>query len=142
MLPAAIAAEIERHLRSGLPNEACGLIAAEERDGARRAVRFYPGANADASPRRYTMESVAVLDALRDIDRHGWMLGAIVHSHPSGPAIPSETDLAEAHYPDALMLIADLSGAASRYLSWRVGPGGSVDEAAVEFEGDPADPPG
>lgn len=111
------------------------MIAAVERGGVRRAVRFYPGGNADASPRRYTMDPAAVLDALRDIDRHAWMLGAIVHSHPLGPAVPSETDLSEAHYPDALMLIADLSGAASRYQAWRIGPGRSVNEVALELEG-------
>ncbi|MBA2776934.1 MAG: Mov34/MPN/PAD-1 family protein, partial [Chloroflexia bacterium] len=30
--------------------------------------------------------------------------GAIVHSHPTGPARPSRTDLDEAFYPESLML--------------------------------------
>lgn len=111
------------------------MLAAVERDDGLAAVRFYPGSNADASPHRYTMDPVAVIDALRDIDRQRWTLGAIVHSHPSGPATPSATDLAEAHYPDALMVIADLSGPVSQYRAWRVVPGKGVAEAELVLGG-------
>lgn len=131
-IPDGMADEIERHLRSALPNEGCGMLAAVARDGGLLAVRFYPGSNTDASPHRYTMDPAAVIDALREIDRRGWELGAIVHSHPSGPATPSVTDLAEAYYPDALMVIADLSGPECRYRAWRVGPGRGVEEATLE----------
>ena len=59
------------------PMRSSGMPAAVERDDGLAAVRFYPGSNADASPHRYTMDPVAVIDALRDIDRQRWTLGAI-----------------------------------------------------------------
>ena len=52
--------------------------------------------------------------ALLEIESSRWALGAIYHSHPSGPARPSPTDLAEAYYPDALAVIVSLAGAIPR----------------------------
>lgn len=99
-LHAAIITHLERHL----PNEACGLLAVESGDSG-AAVHFFPGSNTDASPTRFTMDGKEVIDALRDMERRGWRLGAIVHSHPKHPAEPSRTDLIEALYPAALMVI-------------------------------------
>jgi proteasome lid subunit RPN8/RPN11 len=36
-------------------------------------------------------------------------LFAIYHSHPTAPAIPSNTDLAQANYPEAVYLIISLN---------------------------------
>lgn len=97
-------------LRRVVPREGCGLIAT----AGERAVRLYPGANIAAGVDRYTMDPRDVLRALLEIESSGWALGAIYHSHPSGPARPSPTDLAEAYYPDALAVIVSLAGATPR----------------------------
>lgn len=101
------------HLRAALPNEGVGLLAVEwDREGPVTRVRprrFYPGTNIRESPVRYQMDWQELIAALRDIDANGWSLGAIVHSHPRGPAVPSVTDLAEAWYPDSLMVIASFA---------------------------------
>ncbi|HWV23920.1 MAG TPA: Mov34/MPN/PAD-1 family protein, partial [Thermomicrobiales bacterium] len=52
----------------------------------------------------------------------GYLLGAIVHSHLHGPATPSATDLREAHYPDALLLIASFADQPFAFNAWRVTP--------------------
>jgi proteasome lid subunit RPN8/RPN11 len=39
------------------------------------------------------------------LEKLGWDLLAIYHSHPSGPDHPSSTDLAEAAYPESVYLI-------------------------------------
>jgi proteasome lid subunit RPN8/RPN11 len=39
------------------------------------------------------------------MEARGWELLGIFHSHPAGPAIPSETDVRRAYYPDSLYLI-------------------------------------
>jgi aspartate racemase len=92
------------HAQRERPNESCGLIAFQYD----RAVKLYPGTNVLASATRYRMEDREVLGAVDEIDRKGWWLGAIYHSHPTSPAVPSSTDLREANWPDALMIIISL----------------------------------
>jgi proteasome lid subunit RPN8/RPN11 len=106
------------HLTAGLPNEAVALLAVRDEGEAARAVRFYPGTNIDRSATRYTMEPAEVLAAFRDIDANAWRFGAIVHSHPATPPTPSETDLRETYYPEALLVIVGLVGAVPVVRAW------------------------
>ena len=87
------------------------------------AVRFYPGTNGAASPTRYTMPPEEVLAAMQDMAANGWRLGAIAHSHPRGAATPSPTDLREAFYPEALMVIVSLAEPRAHARAWWVGAG-------------------
>jgi proteasome lid subunit RPN8/RPN11 len=120
-LTAELQDTIVEHLQTSLPHEGCGLLAVHrETDGAALATRFYPGTNLDASPTRYTMDPVEVLAAFRDLDAHGWTLGAIVHSHPATPPTPSPTDLREAFYPEALMLIVSFAAVSPVVRAWRL----------------------
>ncbi|MFW6075854.1 MAG: M67 family metallopeptidase, partial [Chloroflexota bacterium] len=93
------------HLRGELPNEGCGLIAFADD----QPVRIYPGTNVLASQTRYRMDDEQVIQAVDDMESNGWRLGAIYHSHPASPARPSMTDLEEANWPDAMMLIVSFS---------------------------------
>ena len=116
------------HLLAAAPNEGVGMLAVGEpfrdEDGlhAVEALRFFPGSNVDRSPSRYTMDPVEVVRALREIRESGWQLGAIVHSHLKGPATPSATDVREAHYPDALMVIVSFAVQPATTGVWRVVP--------------------
>ncbi|ACZ38122.1 M67 family metallopeptidase [Sphaerobacter thermophilus] len=92
------------HVRSVAPIEGVGLIAFS----GSRAVKIYPGTNTEQSTTRYNMDPAEVIAALNEIDRQGWYLGAIFHSHPRSEATPSPTDLRHAYYPDALMVIISL----------------------------------
>ena len=67
---------------------------------------FLPVENMLHSPVRFQMEPSAQFKALLNIEEAGQELLAIFHSHPTGPARPSETDVAEFYYPGALVLIA------------------------------------
>jgi proteasome lid subunit RPN8/RPN11 len=109
-LPSRIADEIERHLRAGLPWEGCGLIAAVDAPGAvRQAMAFFPGVNEAASSTRFTMDPAEVVAAFAAMERVGWMLGAIVHSHPRTGAMPSPTDRRENYYPEAIAAIVSFA---------------------------------
>lgn len=127
-VPRSIRDEIMIHLLEAAPNEGVGLLAVEspvrDDDGcmAVDAVRFYPGTNSDHSPSRYTMDPAEVIVALREIRDAGLALGAIVHSHLKGPATPSPTDVREAHYPDALMMIVSFAVQPATTGVWRVVP--------------------
>lgn len=126
--------EIMIHLLAAAPHEGVGLLAVGEpfrdEDGlhAVEAVRFIPGTNIDRSTSRYTMAPEEVVRALREIRDAGQRLGAIVHSHLKGPATPSATDVREAHYPDALMVIVSFAVQPATAGGWRVVP---EDELAV-----------
>lgn len=93
--------EIVDHLDTMRPIEGCGLIAFDND----APVQIYPGTNVLHSPTRYRMDDAEVLEAVADMDGRGWWLGGIFHSHPTSPPVPSATDLQEANWPDALMLI-------------------------------------
>lgn len=125
-LPKSIRDAIMVHLLQAAPNEGVGLLAVEaayaDEDGglAVDAVQFFPGTNIESSPSRFTMEPAEVIMALREIRALDQQLGAIVHSHIRGPATPSATDLREAHYPDALLMIASFAGQPAVLRAWRV----------------------
>jgi proteasome lid subunit RPN8/RPN11 len=96
------------HVKACLPEEACGLLggAGEE------ALRVLPVVNVAASATRFRMDPEGQVRAMAELEEAGLDLLAIYHSHPSGPATPSATDLEEAAYPDAAQLIwAPESGA-------------------------------
>ena len=116
----ALYGQILVHMAAPAPLEGVGLLAVSQEATYDRATRFYPGTNVDASPTRYTMEPAEVLAAFRDIEANGWRFGAIVHSHPATPPVPSATDLREAYYPDALLVIVGLAERPPVTRVWRL----------------------
>jgi [CysO sulfur-carrier protein]-S-L-cysteine hydrolase len=115
--------ETVRHFRDALPDEGCGLLATVDEGKVRRAVRFFPGDNVDRSPTRFTMDPCQVVDAMEQIERAGWRLGAIVHSHPANLATPSTTDLREAYFPGVWLAIVSLAGADAELRIWDTSDG-------------------
>lgn len=113
--------EIVDHLNDAVPAEGVGLLGGVADGAGVRATRFFPGTNLDASSTRYTMDPVEVIAALREIEARNWDLVAIVHSHPATAPTPSATDLREAHYPEALLLILGLASSPPLARCWLVG---------------------
>lgn len=75
-----------------------------------RPTSLYPVANAAEDPgQAFLMEPHAQLRAMQEMRAAGERLFGIYHSHPRGPAQPSETDRAQAAYPDVVYFIATLS---------------------------------
>ena len=117
ILTPALQNEMIAQLQRSAPEEACGLIAF----ASGRAVKLFPGTNTERSRTRYNMDLGEVLAALNEMERHGWELGAIYHSHPRSAAEPSETDLAYFFYPDALMVIVSLAGPSPELCAYQIG---------------------
>lgn len=92
------------HLQAEYPLEACGILAGL----AGEIVHHYPIANMLQSPTAYKMEPEQQLAAMLDMEEKGWDMTAVYHSHPQGPETPSETDIAQAYYPDVIQLIVSL----------------------------------
>ena len=85
---------MREHLDKHVPLEACGLLAGKQ--GRVEKVIFVR--NQAQSSVRFVMEPYEQLQAFDWIDRNGLELLGIFHSHPTGPATASPTDIAEAAY--------------------------------------------
>lgn len=134
IVPRRLRDEMVVHVRSSLPHEGCGLLAISNGVEGATVVHFYPGENIDESPTRFTMKPEQVLTALLDIEHRHWHLGAIIHSHPRGPAEPSATDLAEARYPEALLGIIGYAMTAPDLRFWRLLPAPSAPPTEVAYQ--------
>jgi|SRR5450432_1345952 proteasome lid subunit RPN8/RPN11 len=98
--------QIVDHARQGYPYEVCGLVGG--RDGHAEVVTSVP--NASLTPHNaYEMERQAMVDAIWAFRREGREVVAIYHSHPESDAVPSEVDIAQATWEDAITLIVGLS---------------------------------
>jgi proteasome lid subunit RPN8/RPN11 len=100
-LPIQLWEQMREDVQARLPQEACGLVGGVQR----HAWQVYPTANALHSPVRYRMQPDEQVQVFLSLEKLGWDLLAIYHSHPAGPNQPSPTDLAEAAYPEAVHLI-------------------------------------
>lgn len=110
---------ITSHAQACLPEEACGLL------GGRglTAWRAVPVENAEHSPIRYRMEPQAQIEAMLGLEQAGEELVGIFHSHPAGPAGLSDTDIAEARYPECVYLVLSRDGSAWSGRAHRIGGG-------------------
>jgi proteasome lid subunit RPN8/RPN11 len=143
ILPEAVRRSMVAWARAEQPNEAVGILATVRAGPGLRAVAWFPGTNVDASPVRYTMAPSEVRSTIERIARAGWQPGAIVHSHPRHPAVPSATDLDEHRHRDALMVIISLTKSPPDITAWywrpnASCPGGRMAEVAVQTAGLPA----
>lgn len=84
-----------------------------------QVVKVYVTGNDDPSPTSYTIPPQEHYDALMDAESNGWRLGGVFHSHPSGPATMSETDLDRVTEPDWVYLVVALDGDEPDITGWR-----------------------
>jgi len=130
-LPRALADEMIAHARSELPNEACGIFGGAL-GGALRT--FYPARNADASPYRYSVDSMDLLRITTTIeDDDGDEVAAIYHSHTMSPASPSRTDMELAFWPEAAYLIVSLASDPPDIRAWRLVEGKPPEALPLEI---------
>jgi proteasome lid subunit RPN8/RPN11 len=95
------------HAREDVPLECCGLLL-----GAGSLVdECVRTRNALASETAYLVDPAEIFAARRAARRDGRAILGAYHSHPRSPAIPSPTDLAEAHDADLLYVIVSLAEA-------------------------------
>lgn len=103
-LSPGILEEVIQHAQGAYPREACGLLV-----GRGSADRFIPMTNISVSAQEYEMNPAELIRELRQLRETGESLIAIFHSHPHGPAEPSQTDIRRAYYPEAAHLIVSLA---------------------------------
>lgn len=90
------------HVETHAPLEACGLLAGKDNS----VEKVFLITNQAQSPVRFRMDPTEQLQALEWIDSNGMDLLAIFHSHPAGPETVSVTDIEEAAYPVAHIIVS------------------------------------
>ena len=81
--------EMVAHSKADLPNECCGILAGP--DG--QVMKTYPMSNVEASPFRFSMDPVELVQVDSEAGENDWELLASYHSHTGSEAYPSDTDV-------------------------------------------------
>lgn len=122
--------EIVTHLQRAYPLEACGLLAGLSGE----VSQVYVVENILQSATAFEMNPRQQLDAMLDCEARGLDLLGIYHSHPRGPQTPSETDVAQAYYPEAVQLIVSLQDPTRPIIRAFTIIDGRVDEVILTIE--------
>jgi proteasome lid subunit RPN8/RPN11 len=117
---------------TGLPLEACGLLAGDP--ASTEAIVCYPTRNAAASARTYEVDSRDVFRATRDAESRGLELVGVFHSHTHTDAYPSPTDVAQAPDPSWHYVLVSLRDESPTLRSFRI-VDGKIGEEPVVLEG-------
>ncbi|MDH5218025.1 MAG: M67 family metallopeptidase [Gammaproteobacteria bacterium] len=106
VIPRPMANRILSQAQSNEEVEICGLIG-----GKSNCLKtLYPIKNIAGDPAHiFEMDPAKQIDAMRQMRENEEELAAIYHSHPSSPAQPSQIDIKQAAYPEALYLIVSLN---------------------------------
>jgi len=104
LFPKRFADEIIKHARAEVPNECCGLLAGK--NGG--VLEVFRCESTEKSPYRYYLDPKDQIRVMREMDRKGWELVGIYHSHTHTEAYPSKTDVELAFYPEALYFIVSV----------------------------------
>ena len=77
------------HSREAMPDECCGILA-----GSGGSVsKVYRMTNVEASPFRFSMDPLEIMNVDQEASELGWELAVIYHSHTHSEAYPSDTDV-------------------------------------------------
>lgn len=119
---AGVMGRIRDQAESGYPEEVCGGLLGDAREGAVEVREAVPLSNArdDERRRRYLIGPEEVLGLERRAESAGLQVVGYYHSHPDAPAKPSEFDRANA-WPWYIYLIVSVeSGQAGPARAWRL----------------------
>lgn len=101
--------KILEHAKTGLPNEACGLLGGyTNEDGSQVITDVYLLRNVDESREHFSMDPKEQFAAIKDIRSKGRELLGNFHSHPESPSRPSEEDIRLAYDSKIHYLILSL----------------------------------
>ncbi len=104
------------HARSSYPVECCGFLIGIS--GERRIHRVLTAQNQDSRRDRYTVDPKELIQADENARRLGMEIIGIYHSHPDGPAQPSQTDLEYAWPHYAYLVLSVQNGEPKDFAVW------------------------
>ncbi|MBF0455332.1 MAG: M67 family metallopeptidase [Magnetococcales bacterium] len=105
VIPRVIVNKILGHAQRSAPQECVGILSGQ----AKTFTGWHPLKNNADETTRFLADPTQQIQLFKQLRQEGKEVVAIYHSHPTTPAIPSQRDLAQSHYPDALYLIVSLN---------------------------------
>jgi len=126
---------IVAHAKSGLPNEACGLIAGNIDNDIKTVGKVYLLSNPDNSPVHFSIDPKEQLAVIKDMRASGFTLLGNFHSHPSTPARPSEEDIKMFYDSKASYLILSLADETPVLKAFGINDGKAVQQILEIIEG-------
>jgi proteasome lid subunit RPN8/RPN11 len=119
-LPESVRETIVEHVRDGTPEEVVGLLAGRFGEEHSLVQQSHPATNVAEAPRtRHEIAPPEELELLERIDEAGMDVVGFYHSHPEGPATPSEIDARLAAWSGYSHVIVSLEGETATLGSWR-----------------------
>ncbi len=139
-IPRAFVDEMVAHAREELPNEACGMVHAE--DGVPTSVHRVR--NAAESPYRYMMDPAGATEsgaaarsrrhtAVRHLPLARRLRGAALDDrHPHGVLPPGEIENGQLLYPETYYILVSLAEEPPPVRAFHIRAGGVVEEEPIE----------
>lgn len=107
------------HAREGQPREVCGVLGGD-RGPTSHARTLHRAENVAADPHtEYRIDPTEQLALMEAVEANGEDVVGFYHSHPRGPAAPSQTDRRRATWTGRSYVIVVLDGAHPYVGSWR-----------------------
>jgi proteasome lid subunit RPN8/RPN11 len=124
---------MQKHAASTFPEECCGFIFGEEKDGQRTVTQATEVDNSKEGDkrRRFEISPLTYLKAEQYAEKHGLTLLGVYHSHPQHPAIPSEHDLKQAVPFFSYPIISVQDGQIDHLRSWQLDDEGKFVEEKI-----------
>lgn len=107
--------DLRAHAREERPHECCGLLIGNREE----ILEAMPARNDRPSVDRYLINPEDHFRAIRHARAAGLAVIGAYHSHPATPAVPSTTDVEEAHEVGYLYLIVSLTEHPARVAGFR-----------------------
>lgn len=124
-VPSQVADAMFKHSGWAFPEEACGLVAFDDRGAPKLTVCL---TNSEHSSDRFTIAPAEHFGAMRLSEAHGLTIGAVFHSHPRSDAYPSSEDISGGADPEWLhFIVGPVAGAKPLLRAFRI-EGGDVTE--------------
>ena len=114
----ALLDQIHRHLESGYPNEACGVMLGK--DGIITETVAADNQRTDSASNRYLINPLMYVRIEREADKRHLDVIGIYHSHPDVAARPSQFDLDHAWPNFSYLIVSVVKGKAVESNSWRL----------------------
>ena len=119
-IPAELVEKIRRHGAETYPEECCGGLLGERRNGdvLVRGIASVPNRGSERRERRYTIDPKDYLGLEKRAADAGLSVVGIYHSHPDHPAVPSEFDREHAWPYFHYLIVAVEKGRAGHVACW------------------------